>query len=75
MRSVKYAPTCPDKQLAVLHTAGIHRRVGADQFRASLQRHLDALIEEEEDYPSANTMHQYAASLLREIKAWIETGS
>ncbi len=44
----------------------------ANQFRASLQRHLDALIEEEEGYPSANTMHQYAASLLREIKAWVE---
>jgi hypothetical protein len=51
----------------------------ADQFRASLQRHLGTLIEEEEggfsDGPIGSLQHRYAASLLREIKAWIEAES
>jgi hypothetical protein len=51
------------------------RRVGADQFRASLQRHLDALIEEEEGMWDERLIHEYAASLLREVKAWVEVES
>jgi hypothetical protein len=61
-------------------TGRIHRKTATDQFRASLQCHLDALIEEEEklardDRPvdlGAYLIHDYAASLLREIKAWTE---
>ena len=41
-----------------------------DQFRTSLLRHIDKLIEEEEIYS-----HRYAASLLRELRAWVETES
>lgn len=59
-----------------------------EQFRTSLQRHIDKLIEEEEGLsanllqrlnsrrtPGPDYVHQYAASLLRELRAWIETGS
>lgn len=50
-----------------------------DQFRASLDRHIDALIEEEQVIARTNDesflVHEYAASLLRELRAWIETGS
>lgn len=53
-----------------------------DQFRTSLNRHIDKLAEEEEkmardDKPidqGAYLIHDYAASLLRELRAWIETG-
>ena len=60
-----------------------------DQFRASLQRHIEKLIEEEESHRSslaslggnnatvteAVISHRYAASLLREVKAWVEIES
>lgn len=57
-----------------------------NQFRTSLNRHIDNLIEEEECFSEAvcrlndasmprHNAHEYAASLLRELRAWIETGS
>jgi len=54
-----------------------------DQFRASLDRHLESLITEEEDAEvqaksydsSAAFWHAYTASILRELRAWLKAES
>jgi hypothetical protein len=79
----------PTDMRSILAGEALARQQGTpstDQFRTSLTRHLDALIEEEEGLSEAvmalsdaviprYNAHAYAASLLREIKAWVEVES